>query len=257
MGGIHKSIKYKIQIFAFFIFIFIIIIIRIKGLIMTEQEKIDDVIWAREMLRFFAVVEHELKEELGSFGIAKIVIKNPLIIALFFFSLLISIFGCFFLIGEKKPIYIFAVLLPIISVSYIYFLIREEKKKNIFRFLGKTIEPQAMLLLHIEEYVFKNREMLEEIIAWKVNSSSKNEQSRYAKMFDSSAWLDVTKAQTQCLILAILMVSVQRFMHKNRNIYNEQVKKLPLMNEGYKYKSSKMKSGPINQEDIQTFGGFT
>jgi hypothetical protein len=220
---------------------------------------VDDLIWAREMLRIFAKMEKALRRDLGSRGIEKIVIKSPINILLFSLSILIGLFGIYFYVTEKDILYFGALLAPIGAIFYIFSNIRDEKNKNIFRFVANLSDPKENLITIIEEHVFKNKEQIEEIIAWKINQLDTTEVTKelekFAQMFNVKVWQNIDQAQEQCNVLAILMVTLQRFLHKNRSIYEEQVKKLPLMNPGYNYKPTKKKLAPLVAEDIQTFGG--
>lgn len=219
---------------------------------------VDDLIWAREMLRTFARLEKLLRKDLGPRGIDKTVFRNPIMIAMLGMSFLISLIGVYFWVDEKKVFYLSTLSLPLVSIAFIYHNIVQEKKKNIFRWLAKLPDPPESLILIIEDHVFNYREQLEEIIAWRVNMFEANlppqEVQRFGKMFDARTWENMETAQSQCTILAILMVTLQRFLHDNKDIYNEHVKKLPLMNAGYNYKPSKQKKH-LEATDIQTFGG--
>ncbi len=225
----------------------------------SDNAIVDDLIWAREMLRIFARMEKALRREIGPRGIDKVVVKSPINIALFTLSILISLFGIYFFLTEKDPIYIVTLIAPIGAIFHIFSNIREEKNKNIFRFVANLNDPKEILITIIEEHVFKNKEQIEEIISWKINQLDTTEVTKelekFAHMFNTKVWDNIDSAQEQCNVLAILMVTLQRFLHKNRSIYEEQVKKLPLMNPGYNYKPTKKKITPLAAEDIQTFGG--
>ena len=106
----------------------------------------------------------------------------------------------------------------------------------------------------VEETIFNEKERFETIIAWRINHFNTLDHDKFTHIFESKTWENIETAQEQCLVVAILMVSLQKFLHHNREIYNEQVKKIPLMNAGYNYKPSKPQPQKIAAEDIQTFG---
>lgn len=226
---------------------------------MDEQNtaSVDDLVWAREMLRSFSRIEKALRKELGSFGIEKIILKSPLFMMLIIFSILVVLVGIFLWIDEKDAFYLSAFSVPLLAVFYIWKTIKEEKQKNIFRFIGKSaLIPVPLLesLLNIgEQYIFAERERFETIIAWRVNLNSSEDPAKFAHMLNKKTWDNLDTAQAQFIVLAILMVGLQRFLHNNRDTYNEHVKKIPLMNSGYNYKPTKQKK-ILNADDIQTFG---
>ena len=226
---------------------------------MDEQNtaSVDDLVWAREMLRSFSRMEKALRKELGSFGIEKIILKSPLFLMLIIFSIFAVLFGIFLWIDEKDPFYLSAIAFPALTAFYIWKTIKDEKQKNIFRFIGKSaLIPIPILesLLNIaEQYIFAEKERFENIIAWRVNLNSSEDPEKFAHMLNKKTWENLESAQSQFIVLAILMVGLQRFLHNNRNIYNEHVKKIPLMNAGYNYKPTKQKK-ILNADDIQTFG---
>jgi hypothetical protein len=216
---------------------------------------VEEVIWARNGLKTFIKLEKAIRRELGSRGIEKIVLSNGLYRFLLFFSIIINLLGIFFWLSDKKPLYLATTLLPIVSFSFIFHVIKEEKKKNIFRFLGKLEEPEEDLMHIIEDNVFKEKDMLEEIIAWKVQQAPKADNAKYSYMFDIKYWQDLKKAQKQCLVLAILMVSLQKFLHTHRRVYEEHVKMLPLANPGFEKIKPKKYDQNLSPSEIQTFGG--
>lgn len=226
---------------------------------MEEQNtaSVDDLVWAREMLRTFSRLDKSLRTKLDSFGVGRIVIRNPLFIALMVFSIIVAVLGGYLFIDEKDVIYLGALGMPIFAAFYVFKSIRDEKQKNIFRFIGKShsIPPELLdsLLNIVEEVVFKEKERFENIIAWRINLAGTNDLDKFAHMFSKKTWENIDTAQQQCVVLAILMVSLQRFLHNNRDTYNEHVKKIPLMNAGYNYKPSKEKK-IMSAADIQTFG---
>lgn len=226
---------------------------------MDEQNtaSVDDLVWAREMLRSFSRMEKTLRKEIGSFGIEKIILKSPLFILLITLSIFVVFFGIFLWIDEKDVTYLSSILVPIFTTFYILKTIKAEKQKNIFRFIGKaTAIPLPLLesLLNIgEQYIFAERERFETIIAWRVNLNTAENPRKFSYMFNKKTWENIETAQAQFLVLAILMVALQRFLHNNRDTYNEHVKKIPLMNSGYNYKPTKEKK-ILNADDIQTFG---
>jgi len=226
---------------------------------MDEQNtaSVDDLVWAREMLRTFSRMEKALRKELGSWGIEKIILKSPLFIALIVFSILVSAFGIFLWIDEKDVFYLSAFAVPVFAAFYIWKTIKGEKQKNIFRFVGKSTNiPVSILesLLNIgEQHIFSNTERFETIIAWRVNLYNGEDQDKFIHILNKKTWDNIETAQAQFMVLAILMVSLQRFLHTNKDIYNEHVKKIPLMNAGYNYKPTKIKK-ILNADDIQTFG---
>ncbi len=226
---------------------------------MDEQNtaSVDDLVWAREMLRTFSRMEKALRKELGNFGIEKIILKSPLFIALIVFSILVTAFGIFLWIDEKDALYLSAFAVPVFATFYIMKTIKGEKQKNIFRFVGKsTTIPVSILesLLNIgEQHIFANTERFETIIAWRVNLYNGEDQDKFVHILNKKTWDNIETAQAQFMVLAILMVSLQRFLHNNKDIYNEHVKKIPLMNAGYNYKPTKQKK-ILNADDIQTFG---
>lgn len=217
------------------------------------EDLVEDLIWAREMLRIFSRLERLLKNELGSYGVEKIVMRNPVFLGLFFLSILIGLLGVILWLQENNIYFLSICALPFFAIGYIYSNIRKEKNKNIFRFIGKCVIPQEHLLGTIEEYIFQNKEHFEEIISWRVNTLEDSEKEKFSHMFNDSTWESVETAQQQAIILAILMVSLQKFLHTHREVYNEYVKKLPLMNAGYNYKPTKKKKA-LAETDIQTFG---
>lgn len=217
---------------------------------------VDDLIWAREMLRIFAKMEKALRKDLGKRGIDKIILKNPITLTILSLTTFVALIGVVFWFLEKDIIYLSALIFPSIHAFFILKNITIEKRKNIFRFIGKLNDPPESLIAIVEYYVFKQKEQLEEIIAWRINQADEKnlakEQEKFMHMFEEKTWEGLDTAQQQCTILAVLMVTLQKFLHNNRDIYNEHVKKLPLMNHGYNYKPTKQKK-PLEAEDIQTF----
>jgi hypothetical protein len=226
---------------------------------MDEQNtaSVDDLVWAREMLRSFSRMEKALRKELGSFGIEKIILKSPLFILLITLSIVITLVGVILWVTEKDVLYLSALLVPTFTIFYVMRTIKSEKQKNIFRFIGKStaipIPLLESLLNIIEQAIFLERERFETIIAWRVNLNSSENPRKFSYMLNKKTWENLETAQAQFLVLAILMVGLQRFLHNNRDIYNEHVKKIPLMNAGYNYKPTKEKK-ILSADDIQTFG---
>jgi hypothetical protein len=227
---------------------------------MSEKNtaSVDDLVWAREMLRSFSRIEKDLRKEIGNLGIEKVILKSPLVIALIIFSVIVASLGFFLWHEERDALYLTGCGFPFFAVFYILKMIKEEKQKNIFRFIGKSTSlsiPMLENLLNIvEQGIFEEKERFETIIAWRIHHFKTTDEKKFAYVFEGKTWENIETAQKQCLVLAILMTSLQRFLYNNRDVYNEHVKKIPLMNAGYNYKPGKQQPKKLNAEDIQTFG---
>lgn len=190
-----------------------------------QPVKLEDLLWAREKLRVFTSLERQLKTYMGKNGFENLILRNPFIIGLLIFSTIINIFGMWLWGSHKGHIFLLSSLWPSICAYFIYVYALREKKKNIYRFIGKyPIVPMNLINL-IEYHIFREQESLEEIIEWRKNKNHMNEQevAKFKSMFEVPSWENPKQAQKHCLSLGILMVSIQRFLHLNRQTYESQV----------------------------------
>ncbi len=228
----------------------------------SEEKLTEELIWVRSMLRVFSKLERKVHSEMGDNGMKKIILKENYFLFITIFSIFIVGVGIYSFINTAKFVYLLTFGIPVLSFMFLSAQIKKAEEKNIFRFIAKWPNPDDKVLYAVEEYVFQERDYFEDIIAWQINNFDNVAKEKFAYLFDQKYWADYEKAQLQCSILAILMVSLQRHLHKHKRFYMEHVKKLPIMNEiqqeGYrKVKNRGPKSTPqnISPEDIQTFGG--
>ncbi len=228
----------------------------------ATQTLVDELIWVRSMLRVFSKLEAKIHNEMGENGIRDIVLKENYFLFILIFSIFISGLGVYLFIKNYELLYFSTLLVPIISFLFLNNQVKKAREKNLLRFISKLPSPDDNLLYAIEEYVFQERDYFEDIIAWHINKYTKIPQEKFSHLFDPKYWNDYEKAQLQCSILAVLMVSLQQYLHIHKRVYLEHVKKLPIMNEiqqeGYKKVQSRLKKQVqqnVAVEDIQTFGG--
>lgn len=223
---------------------------------------VEELIWVRSMIRVFAKLEAKIQNELGEKGLRDIVLKENYFLFILIFSIFISGFGIYLFIKNHDFLYFSTLIVPVVSFLFLNNQIKKAKEKNLLRFISKLPNPDDNLLYAIEEYVFQERDYFEDIIAWHINKYTKIPQEKFSHLFEPKSWNDYEKAQLQCSVLAVLMVSLQKYLHIHRRVYLEHVKKLPIMNEiqqeGYKKVQSRLKKQvqkSVAIEDIQTFGG--
>lgn len=231
----------------------------------NEDPKLtEELIWVRSMIRVFAKLEGKIRSEIGYNGVSKIALKENYYIFLLGFSFIITVLGLLLFLRSGSIIYLATVVFPIGSWLYLNKQIKEYKEKNIFRLLGKLKSPPEKVILLTEEFVFKERDYFEDIIKWHLSKFKQFPEEKFAHLFQGTHWTEMDKAQNQCLVLAVLMVSLQKYLHKNKKYYLEYVKKLPVMNEIEQegYRKVKRKQNMQNDSDggeLQTFtfgGGF-
>ena len=61
----------------------------------VKEATVEELIWARETLSLFFRIEKALKKSLGSWGKEGVILKNPMYISVFGFSLFISLIGVY------------------------------------------------------------------------------------------------------------------------------------------------------------------
>ncbi len=227
-----------------------------------DQKLTEELIWVRSMIRVFAKLEGKIRTELGYNGVSKIALQENYYIVLLGFSFVLMVLGVLLFLRSGNILYLGTAIFPIGSWLYLSKQIKEYKEKNIFRLLGKIKSPPEKVILLTEEFVFKERDYFEDIINWQASKSSKFPSEKFAHLFQGSHWTEMDKAQNQCLLLAILMVSLQKYLHKNKKYYLEYVKKLPVMNEieqeGYrkvKHKQKAQNDSDVGELQTFTFGG--
>lgn len=223
---------------------------------------VEELIWVRSMIRVFSKLEAKIQNELGEQGLRDIVLKENYFLFILIFSIFISGFGIYLFIKNHDFFYFSTLIVPVVSFLFLNNQIKKAKEKNLLRFISKLPNPEDNLLYAIEEYVFQERDYFEDIIAWHINKYTKIPQEKFSHLFEPKYWNDYEKAQLQCSVLAVLMVSLQKYLQIHRRVYLEHVKKLPIMNEiqqeGYKKVQSRLKKQVqknVAVEDIQTFGG--
>lgn len=203
-----------------------------NSMIIPEDPKLTkELIWVRSMLRVFSKLELRIHNELGANGIVKITLKDNYYILLLLTSFIIFIVGTVQFLITVKYYYLLSGLFPIGVVAFLFKQIKNDDGKNIFRFIGKTNNPPDRVLTLIEQFVRKERDDFEEIIAWQVSKYKNFPKEKFIYLFDANYWENLEGAQNQCVILAVLMVSLQKYLHRHKKYYIEYVKKLPIMNE--------------------------
>jgi hypothetical protein len=235
-----------------------------KDLSNEDPKLTEELIWVRSMIRVFAKLEGKLRNELGYNGVSKIALKENYYLLLLGFSFVITVLGVLLFLKSGNILYLATAIFPTGSWIYLNKQIKEYKEKNIFRLLGKIKSPPEKLILLTEEFIFKERDYFEDIIKWQAKKSKNFPEEKFAHLFQGTHWTEMDKAQNQCLHLAILMVSLQKYLHKNKKYYLEYVKKLPVMNEieqeGYrKVKHKQVQNSDSDGGELQTFtfgGGF-
>lgn len=233
----------------------------------NEDPKLtEELIWVRSMIRVFSKLESKIRNEIGPKGVSKIALIENYYVLLLGFSFFISFLGGFLFLKSNNLLYLITIIFPIISWIYLSKQIKEYKDKNIFRLLGKIKSPPESVILLTGEFVLKERDYFEEIINWQLSKSNQFPEKYFNRLFNSHNWSDIESSKNHFLMLAILMVSLQKYLHKHKKYYIEYVKKLPVMNEiqqeGYrkvKYKQKQQQNKDSDGGDLQTFtfgGGF-
>lgn len=234
-----------------------------KNIEEVNQKLIDELIWVRSMVRVFTKLENKIKNTLGDNGLKKIVLKENYFSTIITFNLAIIGLGLYMFTKTYDYSYFITLFIPILSYLFFYNQIKKARDTNLLRFVSKIPAPDDNILYTVEEYVFLEREYFEDITAWYINKYTKIPKENFSHLFDPKYWSNYEKAQLQCGILAVLMVSLQQYLYLHRRTYLEYVKKLPIMNEiqqdGYRIVQSRLKKKvqkEVPAEDIQTFGGF-
>lgn len=230
-----------------------------------ENKKLtEELIWVRSMIRVFSKLEGKIRTEIGHNGVSKIALQENYYLFLLGFSFIITVLGVLLFLKSGNILYLGTIVFPIGSWFYLSKQIKEYKERNIFRLLGKLRSPPEKVILLTEEFIFKERDYFEDIVNWHLSKFKQFPAEKFAHLFQGTHWTEMDKAQNQCLVLAVLMVSLQKYLHKNKKYYLEYVKKLPVMNEieqeGYrKIKHKQNQQSDSDGGELQTFtfgGGF-
>jgi len=195
--------------------------------LIEKAELTSELIWARKMLGLLHKIQANVEENTEkTFFLKYLISVKSKVIPLFFLNILLFI-GAVFFIFTPYMVYSLGFVGLIIMISLIIFLsIKKEKKKNFFRILSKTKRIDDNIFSVLEYNIVKYQDNINDIIDWrcKKNIVSSEEIERFASLKDLDSWDYDPTIRMNCHTIGLLMVYLQRFLHKNREVYNITVK---------------------------------
>lgn len=195
---------------------------------MSENlELTKELIWARKMLGLLYRIQVNVEENTEKRFFIKYLlsVKSKIISA---FALNIAIFlTAISILFLNHIMYAFILLFICACLSLFTFLaLKKEKKKNFFRILSKTKMIDDNIFSVLEYNVVKHQDSINDIIDWrcKKNIVSSEEIERFASLKDLDSWDYEQTIRMNCHTIGLLMVYLQRFLHKHKEIYHITVK---------------------------------
>lgn len=190
-----------------------------------EKELLKELAWAREQLNIFIALERQIDTYLGPYGFENMIVFKPMMLTLMIISTIINIYSVELWSNHMGNFFLVGMLTPFLCFFIIADQARKMKKINIFKFLGEQAKIPQGILSVVEMHVFSEQNKLQKLIEWRKNKKNMSEKdvNKYLKLFDLKSWQEPNRAKRHCINIGIMMLSVQRFLYKNRVFYDKHI----------------------------------